>query len=444
MAADWRITTLDQLGRIVTGKTPPSTLDNAFGGEIPFVTPSDMDERRTIAYTARSLTAVGAAAVKAALIPKDAVMVSCIGSDMGKAAMAGTNCVTNQQINSIIIETEDFPLYVYYHLSKRKAEIRGSASGSAQPILNKSSFGQLAIELPSAPEQRAIAHILGTLDDKIELNRRMNETLEAIARAIFQSWFINFDAVRAKASGEPPDSICRRLGLTPDLIALFPDRLVDSELDKIPEGWNISTIEELALKVGMGPFGSNIKISTFVSQGIPVISGQHLNDTMLEENSFNFVTTEHADRLASANVRRGDLVFTHAGNIGQVSHIPDHSQYERYVLSQRQFYMRCDLSKVSPIFMTYYFRSPLGQHTLLANASQVGVPSIARPVSYLKSIRLVVPSKQLADEFDKLVRSFHHLISTARAEIVVLTGLRDTLLPKLLSGELRVSMEGAA
>jgi type I restriction enzyme S subunit len=93
------------------------------------------------------------------------------------------------------------------------------------------------VTLPPLPEQRAIAHILGTLDDKIELNRHMNETLEAIARAIFKSWFVDFDPVRAKASGEPPESICQRLGLTPDLLALFPERLIDSELGEIPEGW---------------------------------------------------------------------------------------------------------------------------------------------------------------------------------------------------------------
>src|SRR5262245_39395323 len=192
------------------------------------------------------------------------------------------------------------------------------------------------------------------------------------------------------------------------------------------------------IKVGMGPFGSNIKVSTFVAEGIPVISGQHLNETMLEDNTFNFISKEHAEKLASANVTRGDIVFTHAGNIGQVAYIPDRSRYVRYVLSQRQFFMRCDLSRISPIFVTYFFRSPEGQHKLLANSTQVVVPSIARPVSYLKSIELVVPPKSLVDQFDNLVRTFHQRISIGRSEIESLTKLRDTLLPKLISGELRV------
>ncbi|MGQ9838814.1 MAG: restriction endonuclease subunit S, partial [Cyanobacteriota bacterium] len=203
MAGDWREATLDQLGRIVTGKTPPSSRPEYFGGDIPFVTPTDLDGRRSIETTGRYLTELGADSV-AARIPARAVMVSCIGSDMGKAAITGRDCVTNQQINSIIVAEPDDPMFVYYNLSTRKAEIRGAAGGSAQPILNKSAFGRLEIVLPPPDEQRAIAHILGTLDDRIELNRRMSETLEAIARALFKSWFVDFDPVRAKMAGRDP------------------------------------------------------------------------------------------------------------------------------------------------------------------------------------------------------------------------------------------------
>jgi type I restriction enzyme S subunit len=98
----------------------------------------------------------------------------------------------------------------------------------------------------------------------------------------------------------------------------------------------------------MGPFGSSIKVETFVREGVPVISGQHLHSFMMEDSTFNFITLDHAERLKSANVARGDVVFTHAGNIGQVAYIPENSQYERYVISQRQFFMRCDRAQVTP------------------------------------------------------------------------------------------------
>ena len=155
--------------------------------------------------------------------------------------------------------------------------------------------------------------------------------------------------------------------------------------------WPIARIEDIADKIAMGPFGSNIKVETFVETGIPVISGAHLRGIRVEDSDFNFVTEEHAERMRNSNVFRGDVIFTHAGNIGQVAYIPPYSKYERYVISQRQFYLRCDLSKADPVFISYFFHSNEGRHKLLANASQTGVPSIARPSSYLKTIELPLP-----------------------------------------------------
>jgi type I restriction enzyme S subunit len=302
---------------------------------------------------------------------------------------------------------------------------------SAQPNASAKTMTQVKLKLPPLPEQRAIAHILGSLDDKIELNRRMNQTLEATARAIFKSWFVDFDPVRAKAEGRPT-------GLPDDIAALFPDSFEDSELGEIPRGWKVNTVEESAEKVACGPFGSSIKVSTFVPKGVPIISGQHLNGIRLLDQANSFITTEHAEKLKNANVYRGDVIFTHAGNIGQVAFIPETSKYDRYVLSQRQFYLRCNREIVSPFYMAHYFKSPDGQHKLLANTSSTGVPSISRPVSYLKSIKFVLPPKDLIDAFDEYVRPTHLLAAKNDDESNTLASLRDTLLPKLISGELRV------
>ncbi len=156
--------------------------------------------------------------------------------------------------------------------------------------------------------------------------------------------------------------------------------------------WTTATIEEVSEKVAMGPFGSSIKVETFVPNGIPVISGQHLRGHRLDETSgFNFITPEHAERLRNANVQRGDVIFTHAGNIGQVAYIPEDSRHDKYIISQRQFYMRPNRRRVIPEIVAYYFKSPEGRHRLLANASQVGVPSLAQPVTYLRTIEISVP-----------------------------------------------------
>lgn len=161
--------------------------------------------------------------------------------------------------------------------------------------------------------------------------------------------------------------------------------------------WPHLKIEEVAEKVAMGPFGSSIKVSTFVPTGIPVISGQHLHGTRLQDTEYNFITPEHAEKLKNANVYRGDVIFTHAGNIGQAAYIPPDSRYERYVISQRQFFMRCNAAKIRPSFVAYFFRTHEGQHKLLANSSPSGVPSIAQPVTYLRTIEIPVPPLPVQD-----------------------------------------------
>ncbi len=133
------------------------------------------------------------------------------------------------------------PLFLYYVLSsaEQRAYVRQNTIQTAVPHTNLGILRSTPIPVPPLPEQRAIAHILGTLDDKIELNRRMNATLEAMARALFRSWFVDFDPVRAKMEG-------RDTGLPKDIADLFPDRLVDSELGEIPEGWKMGTLRDIA------------------------------------------------------------------------------------------------------------------------------------------------------------------------------------------------------
>lgn len=161
---------------------------------------------------------------------------------------------------------------------------------------------------------------------------------------------------------------------------------------RIRSDWSFVKIEDISEKVAMGPFGSSIKVETFVDDGVPIISGSHLRSSRVDDGpGYKFISEPHAKRLSNANVQRGDIVFTHRGNIGQVAYIPDDSQYPQYVISQSQFFMRCDPYKAIPEFVTAYFKSPEGQHKLLANASQVGVPSIAQPVTYLRTIEIPLP-----------------------------------------------------
>lgn len=180
--------------------------------------------------------------------------------------------------------------------------------------------------------------------------------------------------------------------------------------------WKEIILKEVAEKIAMGPFGSNIKVETFVSDGIPVISGQHLKGIKLFDGDYSFVTEEHANRLKNSLVYRGDVIFTHAGNIGQVAYIPEDSKYEKYVISQRQFYLRCDRQRLDPVFITYFFKSRYGQYKLLANANQVGVPSISQPSSYLKSLSLRLPLIDEQKEIAAVLSSLDDKIELLRRQ----------------------------
>jgi len=218
-----RIVSIGEVGPVTTGRTPPSSRPECFGDVMPFITPTDMTGTRTAARPQRHLSDEGVNLLRKCVV-QDGVAVSCIGWQMGKALLIREACVTNQQINTVVPDRDDVELlYLYYNLSSRRDEIfRMGAGGSRTPILNKSAFSRLKVELPSLQEQRRIAHILGTLDDKIELNRRMNWTLEAIARAVFKSWFIDFDPVidNAILSGKPiPDEFAERAEVRREILA---------------------------------------------------------------------------------------------------------------------------------------------------------------------------------------------------------------------------------
>lgn len=154
--------------------------------------------------------------------------------------------------------------------------------------------------------------------------------------------------------------------------------------------WREVSIESLASSIAMGPFGSDIKTENFVSAGVPVIRGNNLNSGRFRAEDFVFLTERKADELANANAYPGDIIFTHRGTLGQVGLIPT-GPFKRYVVSQSQMRLTCDPSRADPNFIYYFFKSAAGQHALLMNTSQTGVPAISRPVTSLKAIRLALP-----------------------------------------------------
>ena len=184
-------------------------------------------------------------------------------------------------------------------------------------------------------------------------------------------------------------------------------------------GYETYRIADLIDEIAMGPFGSNIKVSCFVDSGVPVLNGSNLEGFSLSEKTFRYVTRKKADSLNKANAHRGDIVITHRGTLGQIVFIPQDSKYDRYVISQSQFRVRCN-DKVLPEYLVYYFHTPIGQHKLLSNASQVGVPALARPSSTFQQIEVVLPELSIQ-------KCVVEIISTIQKKIVNNQELNDNL-----------------
>lgn len=179
--------------------------------------------------------------------------------------------------------------------------------------------------------------------------------------------------------------------------------------------YNTYPIADLIDEIAMGPFGSNIKVDCFVDKGIPVLNGSNLEGFELSEKSFRYVTEEKADSLKKANAYKGDVVITHRGTLGQIVYISQTAQRDRYVISQSQFRVKCN-KKVLPEYFVYYFHTPIGQHKLLSNASQVGVPALARPSSTFQKIEIEIPDLETQKKVVKLIGSLQTRIKT-NAEI---------------------------
>ena len=180
------------------------------------------------------------------------------------------------------------------------------------------------------------------------------------------------------------------------------------------EEWKEYIISEVIEEIAMGPFGSNIKVDNFIDFGIPVLNGSNLQGFKLNENSFNYLSEEKADSLGRANAYRGDVVITHRGTLGQIVYIPSNSKYNRYVISQSQFRLKLNQTLIRPDFFVYFFHTRIGQHRLLMNASQVGVPALARPTSTFKEVSVPVPPMEVQDKVMAILHSLDDKIEVNR------------------------------
>lgn len=429
----WETFKLNRLGRIVTGKTPPTSDASNFGGQIPFVTPSDMTGERSIDLTARCLTETGARKVGSSYVEQPAIVVSCIGSDMGKAALVNRPFVSNQQINALIPSRDFDRLFIYYNLSARKAEIKGKASGAAQPIMNKSEFGNMEISIPDLITQQDISGVLSSLDDKIELNRRMNETLEGMAQTIFRDWFVDFGPVRRKEAGEA-DPVAIMGNLTPDparaaeLAVLFPAAFGD---DGLPLGWIETAIGDLVKSQGGSTpsTGDETLWAPAKHYWATPKDLSNMNDLALFDTARQ-ISDAGLAKITSGVLPVGSVLLSSRAPIGYlaIAQVP--------IAINQGFIGLAPTVEAGSAYLYCWCKANMDK--IVSNANGSTFQEISK--KNFRPITSPLPAaRRLVAEFGKVAEPlFARLIAAAR-ENRTLAETRDYLLPRLMSGAVRVA-----
>jgi len=312
---------------------------------------------------------------------------------------------------------------------------------SAVPGLNRVAAHARRILVPPLPEQRAIARILGTLDEKIELNRRMNETLEAMARALFKSWFVDFDPVVVNAikAGNPiPEKFAQRaahyrdnpeaLGLPEHILRLFPNRFQDSELGPIPEGWEVETLGSICHRPQYG-YTASANENRVGPKFLRIKDINKLPWINWREVPYCTISDEKQRKHL---LREGDVVVARIADPGHGALIEEQVEaiFASYLIRFRPIDVTYDR------YLQYWFRSePYWQ---LVQGRQSGSTRANLNAKLLGRFPLVVPDLRVVSAFRQIIGSMRERVVAYVREEDTLATLRDTLLPKLISGELRV------
>ncbi len=317
------------------------------------------------------------------------------------------------------------PDFLSFFLSAEESVLwlKQHAVGAVMPNLNEGIIRQIPLTLPPFPEQKIIAAVLGSLDDKIELNRRMNATLEAMARALFQSWFVDFDPVRAKLDGRQPAA------LDPATAELFPDSFQDSEIGHIPKGWQISKLRDL---------------TEHLSRGISPVYIEHggvcvLNQKCIRDHRVDFSKARRHDAakkpVKDRSLQLHDVLVnsTGMGTLGRVAQLfslPEPATADSHVTIVRAN------SDTDSLFLGVNLTNREDEIEELGEGS-TGQTELSR--TRLGELKVITPPRPLQQAFGEAVNSLFLRISENELQSRTLATLRDTLLPKLLSGELRVT-----
>ncbi|HBO3958482.1 restriction endonuclease subunit S [Pseudomonas aeruginosa] len=403
--SDWQTMRIGDLGRVVTGKTPPSSKPEMFDGDIPFITPSDMfDDQRHI-RTERFVSAAWDSKQRT-LLPEGAICVVCIGATIGKICMTSRSSQTNQQVNSVIVDPARFNSgFVYYAFRTLVGELKARATGAATPILNKSAFSDVTITVPPLETQYRIAEILGAYDDLIEVNRQRIAVLEEMARGLFAEWFI-----RLRFPGHEDVAID------------------DTPGGPLPVGWSWGTAGDLLL------FDPRTRVPREGEK--PFIPMGHLDTA-----TSIIAEPEARTGNSGAKFQNGDTLFARItpclenGKTGLVRNLPGP---DGIGFGSTEFIVMRG-GRVGPAFSYCLSRLPdFREHARMSMSGATGRQR-ARTDSVADFSIAIPPANNLFERFEKAAWPMLELVGQIGLSSERLAAARDLLLPRLISGQLSVT-----
>ncbi|WP_264737754.1 restriction endonuclease subunit S [Cytobacillus firmus] len=408
---------ISDIGEIVSGGTPKTKVEEYWNGDIPWITPKDLSNNLDmyIEKGERTISQLGLRSSSARLLPKGTVLFTS-RTPIGNVAIAKNAVTTNQGFKSIIVNDKNNNVFIYYLLQHNKRLIESYASGSTFKEISRSMMKEIEVSVPALAEQLAIANILSSLDAKIETNNEINKRLEEIAQAIFKQWFVNFDFPNEDEDGKP--------------YKFSGGEMVESELGLIPRGWGVgSATEQFSVQSGGTP---KTKIAEYWNGEIPFFTPKDSTVTsVFVIDTEKSITQEGLSNCNSKLYDIGTVFITLRGTVGEVA------------MAGKKMAMNHSCYALVPnsgfTYNYIYFLVMELVKMLKVNAS--GSVFNALIVSTFSNLKTVVPSRDIIEKFDAIVKSLFSQILNNVNENKKLGEIRDTLLPKLMSGEIRVQVD---
>lgn len=395
---EWKEVRLgDVCTRVCSGGTPKSTNLSYYGGEIPWLNTKEIDFNR-IYSTEKTITDSGLNNSSAKWIVPNTVTVAMYGATAGKSCIVKVPMTTNQACCNLAINDKvaDYE-FVYYTLKNDYTTLASLANGGAQQNLNAQIIKDYVLQMPSLADQRRIASILSSLDRKIELNNKINADLEEMAQAIFKNWFVDFEPFKG-------------------------GKFVDSELGMIPEGWKVGTLGDITKnKSAKVKERNDVKVLSPVTTGELVLSEEYFTKQVFSSSIAKYKI-----------VNKGDFAYNPARvNIGS--------------LGRNEFdFDGC----VSPVYVVFsvldgyenYFDLFRKTDFFKDSVASLAIGGVRQSLSYddLSLIETIIPSENVVEKFNNLYNQMKKTIKAKKLENSRLSTLRDTLLPRLMSGEIEV------